>query len=92
MIPTALAFPATVRMANTPPVSETLARVRKQHVALGPQPVRHHEEVINLQDRLLKNQHEDFHAALSAGELYQAQLIQLGASPHALVGKVLRNA
>ncbi|CAM9582299.1 unnamed protein product, partial [Ectocarpus sp. 8 AP-2014] len=66
MIPTALAFPAMMRMANTPPSSQTLPRVRKHHNVLGPQPFRRHEQVIGLEDGLVKMQHEEFHAALSA--------------------------
>ncbi|CAM9917336.1 unnamed protein product [Ectocarpus fasciculatus] len=64
MIPTALAFPAMMRIANTPPSSGTLALARTKKNAK-----QHHDHNMDEHDQLVKTQHEDFQAALSHGEL-----------------------
>ena len=69
MIPTALVFPAMMRIANTPPSSKTLIRVRKEKIAHKQQPFGGDEHVMSQHDRLVKTQREEFHAALSDGEL-----------------------
>ncbi|CAM9181833.1 unnamed protein product, partial [Ectocarpus sp. 8 AP-2014] len=65
MIPTALVFPAMMRLANTPPSSETLTRVRKHKTAHKQQPQGGNKQLMSQHDRLVKTQREEFHAALS---------------------------
>lgn len=69
MIPTALVFPAMMRIANTPPSSETLTQVRKHKTAHKQQPLGGYEQVMSQHDRLVRTQREEFHVALSDGEL-----------------------
>ncbi|CAN0008011.1 unnamed protein product, partial [Ectocarpus sp. 12 AP-2014] len=47
MIPTALVFPAMMRLANTPPSSETLTRVRKHKTAHKRQPQGGNKQLMN---------------------------------------------
>ncbi|CAM9387820.1 unnamed protein product [Ectocarpus sp. 12 AP-2014] len=65
MIPTALVFPAMMRLANTPPSSETLTRVRKHKTAHKRQPQGGSKQLMSQHDRLVKTQREEFHAALT---------------------------
>lgn len=69
MIPTALVFPAMMRLANTPPSSETLTRARKHKTAHKQQPQGGNKQLMSQHERLVKTQREEFHAALSDGEL-----------------------
>ncbi|CAM9106341.1 unnamed protein product [Ectocarpus fasciculatus] len=65
MIPTALVFPALMRLANSPPSSETLTRVRKHKTAHKQQPRGGYIQLMSQHDRLVKTQREEFKAALS---------------------------
>ncbi|CAM9368841.1 unnamed protein product, partial [Ectocarpus sp. 8 AP-2014] len=60
MIPTALVFPAMMRIANTPPSSGTLALVRKNKNTKQLQPFEHHNHRMDQHDQLIETQHEGF--------------------------------
>lgn len=78
MIPTAMAFPAMMRSANTPPSSDTLALVRKHKTSKQLRPFEDHDHYMDHHDQLVKTHHEDFQATVSRGELERDEIPSRG--------------
>ncbi|CAM9275625.1 unnamed protein product [Ectocarpus sp. 4 AP-2014] len=76
MIPTALAFPAMMRSANTPPSSDTLALVRKHKTAKQLRLLENHTHYMDQHDQLVKTYHEDFQATVSRARAQPKKLMR----------------